>query len=74
MVDAGLTTDRGALLALYDLDAGGFRTLDDITAFAAHLCDAPISLVSIVEDVRQRFLARVGLDAQETPRDVSFCA
>ena len=70
----GLATDRAALLALYDLDAGGFRTLDDITAFAAALCDAPISLVSIVEDARQRFLARVGLDATETPRDVSFCA
>ena len=70
----GLATDRAALLALYDLDAGGFRMLDDITAFAAQLCDAPIALVSIVEDVRQRFLARCGLDAEETPRDVSFCA
>jgi PAS domain S-box-containing protein len=70
----GLATDRAALLALYDLDAGGFRTLDDITSFAAQLCDAPIALVSIVEDVRQRFLARTGLDAEETPRDVSFCA
>jgi PAS domain S-box-containing protein len=70
----GLTTDRAALLALYDLDAGGFRTLDETTAFAASLCNAPIALVSIVEDVRQRFLARCGLDATETPRDVSFCA
>ena len=70
----GLATDRAALLALYDLDAGGFRTLDEITAFSAQLCDAPIALVSIVEDVRQRFLARCGLDAEETPRDVSFCA
>ncbi|HUD95743.1 PAS domain-containing protein [Sphingobium sp.] len=70
----GLATDRAALLALYDLDAGGFRTLDDITAFAAELCGAPIALVSIVEDVRQRFLARIGIDAEETPRDVSFCA
>lgn len=70
----GLATDRAALLALYDLDSGGFRTLDDITDFAAQLCDAPIALVSIVEDVRQRFLARTGLDAEETPRDVSFCA
>lgn len=70
----GLATDRAALLALYDLDNGGFRTLDDITDFASQLCDAPISLVSIVEDVRQRFLARTGLDAEETPRDVSFCA
>jgi PAS domain S-box-containing protein len=70
----GLATDRAALLALYDLDAGGFRTLDEIAAFAANLCDAPIALVSIVEDVRQRFLARTGLDVEETPRDVSFCA
>lgn len=70
----GLETDRAALLALYDLDAGGFRHLDEITDFAATLCDAPIALVSIVEDVRQRFLARTGLDAAETPRDVSFCA
>jgi PAS domain S-box-containing protein len=70
----GLATDRAALLVLYDLDAGGFRTLDEITAFAAKLCDAPIALVSIVEDVRQRFLARCGLDVEETPRDVSFCA
>ncbi|WP_188065323.1 sensor histidine kinase [Sphingobium sp. KCTC 72723] len=70
----GLATDRAALLALYDLDAGGFRTLDDITAFASTLCDAPIALVSIVEDTHQRFLARIGLDVEGTPRDVSFCA
>ncbi|WP_088184805.1 PAS domain-containing protein [Sphingobium sp. Z007] len=75
MADAhGLATDRAALLSHYDLDAGGFRNLDEITGFAAQLCDVPIALVSIVEDVRQLFLSRVGLDAQETPRDVSFCA
>ncbi|KQN04450.1 histidine kinase [Sphingobium sp. Leaf26] len=70
----GLATDRATLLALYDLDAGGFHSLDEITGFAAQLCGVPIALVSIVEDVRQRFLSRVGLDAEETPRDVSFCA
>ena len=70
----GLETDRAALLARYDLDAGGFDALDQITSFAATLCDVPIALVSIVEDDRQRFLARTGLDAEETPRDVSFCA
>lgn len=45
-----------------------------ITQFAAHLCNAPICLVSVVEIDRQRFLARTGLDARETGRDVSFCA
>ena len=62
------------LLARYDLDVGGFNALDQITDFAAALCDAPIALISIVEEDRQRFLARTGLDAEETPRDLSFCA
>lgn len=70
----GLETDRAALLACYDLDAGGFEALDQITSFAAALFDAPIALVSIVEDRRQRFLARTGLEVEETPRELSFCA
>jgi len=70
----GLETDRATILAQYDLDAGGFDALDGITDFAAALCGAPISLVSIVEDVRQRLIARTGLEAEGTPRDLSFCA
>lgn len=72
--DCGLETDRAALLARYGLDAGGFATLDQITGFAAALCGAPIALVSVVEDERQRFLARTGLDVEEMPGGVSFCA
>ena len=48
--------------------------LSAITTFAAELTGCPISLVSFVETERQRFLARDGLDALETPRSVSFCA
>lgn len=70
----GIETDRAAVLALYDLDAGGFEALDAITRFGAALCDTPICLVSIVEEQRQRFLSRSGLDATQTPRDTSFCA
>lgn len=44
-----------------------------ITAFAAALCDAPVALVSLVEEHRQSFLARTGLDVTETPRETSFC-
>lgn len=47
--------------------------LDAITRFAAKLCDAPIALVSLVEERRQRFLSREGLEATETPRSASFC-
>ncbi|QUT05236.1 PAS domain-containing protein [Sphingobium phenoxybenzoativorans] len=70
----GNETDRAAILALYDLDAEGFGALDEITDFAAALCETPIALVSIVETERQRFLARKGLEATETPRSMSFCA
>lgn len=44
-----------------------------ITDFAAALCDAPISLVSLVGRDEQSFLARTGLAVDRTGRDVSFC-
>lgn len=67
-------TDRAALLRQYDLDYAGFAELDEITAFASALCNTPTALVSIVEDERQCFVGRTGLDVTETPRSVSFCA
>jgi PAS domain S-box-containing protein len=45
-----------------------------ITGFAARMCEAPVALVSLVEDERQRFLAREGFDQRESPRETSFCA
>ncbi len=48
-------------------------TLDDLTAFGAALCEAPICVISLVEAHRQRFIARAGLAAAETPRETSFC-
>ncbi|WEJ98934.1 MAG: PAS domain-containing protein [Candidatus Sphingomonas phytovorans] len=48
--------------------------LSRITDFAAALSAAPIALVSLVEECRQTFIARTGLDATETPRETSFCA
>ncbi len=47
--------------------------LERITQFAARLCDTSSAMVSIVEEDRQRFLAREGMEARETPRPVSFC-
>ena len=44
-----------------------------ITRFASNLTGMPVAQVTLVEDVRQRFLAGQGLDVRETPRDVSFC-
>ena len=47
--------------------------LKQITDFAAALCDAPIALVTLVEDQEQLFLARTGLALEGTSRAISFC-
>ena len=66
--------ERLRVLRDYSLDS-----LDDdpelgaIARFAGKLCEAPVALVSLVEEERQRFLAAEGLEAKETPRDISFC-
>jgi GAF domain-containing protein len=56
------------------LDTDAEQAYDDITLLAAELCDVPIALISLVDAERQWFKSRVGLDAKETSRDVSFCA
>ena len=52
----------------------GDPELTEISQFAAQLCDAPAAMVTIVEEERQRFLAKIGVDESETPRSASFCA
>jgi len=46
---------------------------DNITRLAAKLFGTPISLISLVDQHRQWFKSRVGLAAQQTSREVSFC-
>ncbi len=56
------------------MDTPGESDFDDLTRLAADLCGAPIALVSLVDDRRQWFKSRVGLDATETPRAIAFCS
>jgi len=66
--------ERLAALLSYDvLDTAPEQAYDDLVRIAAHLLDMPIALVSLVDAERQWFKARVGLDAPETSREVSFC-
>jgi len=68
-------TLRLSKLQDYDiLDTPAEAAYDDIVELAAHICEAPTSLVSLVDAERQWFKAKVGLDAVESPRDVAFCA
>ncbi|MFZ9450205.1 MAG: GAF domain-containing protein, partial [Alphaproteobacteria bacterium] len=55
------------------LDTRPDAEFDDITALVAAHLGVPTCLVSLVDRDRQWFKSRHGLDASETPRDVSFC-
>ncbi|WP_439568326.1 sensor histidine kinase [Sphingopyxis sp.] len=55
------------------LDTGPEEAFDRVTKMVADLFDAPIALVSLVDDCRQWFKSSYGLDASETSRDISFC-
>jgi GAF domain-containing protein len=55
------------------LDTPPERRLDVIVEFASSEFNVPIALISLVDRDRQWFKSRVGLDACETSRDVSFC-
>ncbi|WP_101760541.1 sensor domain-containing diguanylate cyclase [Oceanicoccus sp. KOV_DT_Chl] len=61
------------LRSLNILDTDHEERFDRITRMAKRLFDVPIALVSLVDENRQWFKSCVGLDASETPRDISFC-
>lgn len=65
---------RLAALRRYDvLDSPPEDDFDRLTRLAALIYDVPIALISFVDEERQWFKSRLGLDACETPRSASFC-
>lgn len=68
--------DQERLAALRDLlilDTPPEERFDKVVQFAAQEFDVPIALISLIDENRQWFKARVGVDVCETGRDVSFC-
>jgi len=62
-----------ALRALLILDTPPEERFDRIVQFAADEFDMPTVLLSLVDEDRQWFKARVGLGVCETSREISFC-
>ncbi len=56
------------------LDTVPEEIFDDLTELAARICQAPIALITLVDEKRQWFKSKVGVTITETSRDVSFCA
>ncbi|KMO73361.1 GGDEF domain-containing protein [Mycolicibacterium chubuense] len=66
---------RMQVLADYKiLDSLPEQAYDDFAKLASAICGTPIALITLVDDHRQWFKAKVGLGVSETPRSEAFCA
>ena len=63
-----------ALRSYAILDTPVEGAFDDITRIAAHVCQAPIALVNLIDEHRQWFKSEIGLGVRETPLETSICA
>jgi two-component sensor histidine kinase len=67
-------SDRLAALRSYRiLDTSPEPAFDDLVQLAARACQAPIALISLIDERRQWFKAEVGLGVRETALDRSIC-
>ena len=76
-MEAGISLENDRLAALHLsglLETQASEEFDQFTRLAADLFQVPTVLISLVDRDRQKFLARVGFDADMTPRESSICA
>ncbi len=69
--------ESARLKALEDahiLDTPPEAAYNELVRLASFICGTPISLISLVDEKRQWFKARVGLEVRETARELAFCA
>jgi|HubBroStandDraft_6_1064221.scaffolds.fasta_scaffold01339_6 PAS domain S-box-containing protein len=56
------------------LDTVPEQDFDDLSRLAALICGTRMAMVTFVDSNRQWFKSKIGLEVDETPRDVAFCA
>ena len=68
-------SERRDALAAYDvLDTPAEIEFDDIVKVASQACGMPVALISLLDDDRQWFKAKVGFGGSQTPLTSSICA
>lgn len=55
------------------LDTPAEQAYDDFTSLACFICQVPIALISLVDAERQWFKSKIGLEVNQTARNISFC-
>ncbi|GAA3956944.1 GAF domain-containing DNA-binding protein [Hymenobacter antarcticus] len=66
--------ERLRVLRSYEvIDTDPEQVFNDLVHLAAFICGTPISLIFLVDDKRQWFKARVGLEPMQMPREDAFC-
>jgi len=69
--------ERERLLKLKEyniLDTPAEESFDEIVKLASIICKAPISTITLLDEKRQWFKAKMGLENTETSREIAFCA
>ncbi|WP_316819852.1 PAS domain S-box protein [Pedobacter gandavensis] len=62
-----------ALKGYQILDSPAEKEFDRITELAALICEAPVSLITLLDENRQWFKSKKGISEMETPREIAFC-
>ena len=56
------------------LDTEPEQAFDDLVTLASYVCQTPMAFLSLVDDHRQWFKSKVGVEVRETPIESSICA
>src|SRR5688572_27433180 len=66
---------RIAALRRYDiLDTPAEGAFDELTHLTSAVCGTPIAFIGFIDEQRQWFKARNGLDLVDVPRELTFCS
>jgi GAF domain-containing protein len=72
-----LSTEVARLAALDRyaiLDTDPEESFDDLVILASYVCKTPMAMLSLLDDHRQWFKSKIGVQVRETPLELSICA
>ncbi len=62
-----------SLLSYNIIDTLKEKEFDKLAQLASIICETPIALISLIDDKRQWFKAKIGIEAEEMPKELTFC-